>query len=108
MLRRFFAETLTKMLVPPHSSGTISYSVSIWRTWSGLAPSLSILLTATMIGTSGGLGVVDGLDRLRHDAVVGGDDEHDDVGRVGAAGTHGGERLVARGVDEGDLLAVLV
>ena len=56
---------------------------------------------------AGGLGVVDGLDGLRHDAVVGGDDEHDDVGGVGAAGTHGGERLVARGVDEGDLLAVV-
>ena len=55
MLRRFFAETLTKMLVPPHSSGTIWYSVSIWRTWSGLAPSLSILFTATMIGTPAAL-----------------------------------------------------
>ena len=61
-----------------------------------------------MIGTPAALRVVDGLDRLRHDAVVGGDDQHDDVGRVGAAGTHGGERLVARRVDEGDLLAVLV
>ena len=36
----------------------------------------------------GRLGVVDRLDRLGHDAVVGGDDEHHDVGRLGAAGTH--------------------
>ena len=55
----------------------------------------------------GGLGVVDGLDGLGHDAVVGRHDQHHDVGGVGAAGPHGGERLVARGVDEGDRLAVL-
>ena len=54
-------------------------------------------------GHLGGLGVVDGLDGLRHDAVVGGHHEHDDVGDLGAAGAHGGEGLVARGVDEGDL-----
>ena len=34
---------------------------------------------------AGGLGVIDGLHRLRHDAVVGGDHEHDDVGDLGAA-----------------------
>src|SRR4051794_38765012 len=48
------------------------------------------------------LGVVERLDGLRHDAVVGGHDEDGDVGHLRAAGTHGGERLVARGVDEGD------
>ncbi len=31
--------------------------------------------------------------------------QHDDVGHLGAAGTHGGERLVARGVEEGDATA---
>ena len=60
---------------------------------------------ATIIGTCGGLGVIDGLDRLRHDAVVGGDHEHDDVRHLGAALAHGGEGLVARRVDEGDLVA---
>ena len=55
---------------------------------------------------AGGLGVVDGLDRLRHDAVVGRDDEDGDVRDHRAAGTHGRERLVARGVEEGDGLAV--
>ena len=44
--------------------------------------------------------VVDGLDGLRHDAVVGGDDDDTDVGDLGAAGTHGGEGFVARGVEE--------
>ena len=49
------------------------------------------------------LGVVDGLDRLRHHAVVGGDHQHDDVGDLGAAGAHRREGGVARRVDEGDL-----
>ena len=50
----------------------------------------------------GRLGVVERLDGLGHDAVVGRHDQDHDVGRLGAAGPHGGERLVARGVDEGD------
>src|SRR4051812_6918470 len=50
----------------------------------------------------GGLGVVERPDRLRHDAVVGRDDQDDDVGDLRASGTHRGERLVTRGVDEGD------
>ena len=82
--------------------GMTPYSTSSWRTRSGLAPGLSILFTATTIGTCG-LGVVDGLDGLRHDAVVGGDDQNDDVGHLGTAGTHGREGLVAGRVDEGDL-----
>ena len=50
----------------------------------------------------GRLRVVDRLARLRHHAVVGGDDDHGDVGDLLAAGAHGGERLVARRVEEGD------
>src|SRR5437016_2519339 len=49
-----------------------------------------------------GLGVVDGFDRLRHHAVVRGHHQHGDVGDVGAARPHGGERLVARRVEERD------
>src|SRR5437588_526136 len=52
-------------------------------------------------------GVLDGLDRLRHDAVVGRHHEHDQVGDLGAPGAHGAERLVAGGVDEDDRVAVL-
>ena len=55
---------------------------------------------------AGGLGVVDGLDRLRHDAVIGRDDEDGDVRDHRTAGTHGRERLMTRGVEEGDGLAV--
>ena len=51
----------------------------------------------------GRLGVIDRLDRLRHDAIVGGNHEHDDVGDLGAARAHGGEGGVARRVDESDL-----
>ena len=46
--------------------------------------------------------VIDRFDRLRHDAVIGGHHQHDDVGGLGAARAHGGEGLVARRIDEGD------
>ncbi|CAB4764204.1 unannotated protein [freshwater metagenome] len=46
------AETLTNIVWPPYSSAIKLYSVNCWRILSGLAPSLSILLTATTIGTS--------------------------------------------------------
>ena len=57
-------------------------------------------------GNLGGLRMVDCLYGLGHNAVVGGNHEHDYVGYLGAAGAHGGKRLVARGVDEGDLTVV--
>ena len=56
-------------------------------------------------GNFGGLGVVDGLDGLRLDAVLRRDDENGDIRDHRAAGAHGGERLVARGIEEGDGLA---
>ena len=105
---RSSAETCTNSCVPPQSEGITSRWESSCLTRSGLAPGLSILLTATMNGTSAARSVVDRLDRLRHDAVVGGHHDHRDVGDLGAAGAHGGERLVARGVEEGDLAAVVV
>ena len=51
------------------------------------------------------LGVTDRLDRLRHHAVIGGHHQHHDVGHRCTARAHGGECLVARRVDEGDLVA---
>ncbi len=54
-------------------------------------------------GDFGGVSVVDGLDGLRHDAIVGSGDENDDVSGFGAAGTHAGEGLVAGGIEEDDL-----
>ncbi len=46
-----FAEMSTNIVSPPYSSATRLYSVSCWRILAGLAPSLSILFTATTIGT---------------------------------------------------------
>ena len=56
---------------------------------------------------AGVLGVRNRLDRLRHDRVVGGHDQHDDVRDLRAAGAHGRERFVTRRVEERDLAAVL-
>ena len=53
-------------------------------------------------------GVAERLEGLRHDAVVGGHDQHDDVGDVGAARAHGAERGVAGRVEEGDLRQLLL
>ena len=53
----------------------------------------------------GGLGVVNGLQGLRHDSVIGGNDQHHDVGDLGAAGAHAGEGFVTRRVEEDDLAA---
>ena len=50
------------------------------------------------------LGVVDGFDGLRHDAVITGHHEDDDIRRLGTASAHGGERLMARRIKEGDPL----
>lgn len=52
MLTLFFAEMSTNIVSPPYSSGINPYSVSCPRILAGSAPSLSILLTATTIGTS--------------------------------------------------------
>ena len=51
----------------------------------------------------GGLGMVQGFERLRHDAVIRRDDQHDDVGDVRAARAHGAEGGVAGRIEEGDL-----
>ena len=56
----------------------------------------------------GGLGVVDRLHRLRHDTVVGGHDQDGDVGGLGTTGTHGGERLVTRGIQQGQQTLLVV
>ena len=52
--------------------------------------------------------MIDRLERLRHDAVVGRYHQHDDVGDFGAAGAHARERFVAGRIDEHDLAAVLL
>ena len=53
----------------------------------------------------GGVGVIDGFERLRHHAVIGGDHQHDDVRGLGSARTHAGESFVTRRIQEHDLAA---
>ena len=55
---------------------------------------------------TGGLGMVDSLNRLRHHRVVSGDHDDTQVGNLGTAGTHGGEGLVTGRIQEGNLAAV--
>ena len=57
-------------------------------------------------GNARGLGVVDRLDGLRLDTVVGGDDQDDQVGDVGAPEPELRERFVAGSVDEDDGLVL--
>ncbi len=50
--------------------------------------------------------MVDSLDSLRHDVVVGGDDDDNNICHLCATGTHSGECLVTRSVEEGDMTSV--
>ena len=52
--------------------------------------------------------MVDCLDGLRHDTVVGSDDYDGDIRSLGAARTHCGKCCVTGGIKEGDVLAVNV
>ena len=57
-------------------------------------------------GHTGGHGVVDGLLGLRHHVVVGSYDDDGNVGHLRTTGTHGGEGLVTRRIQEGDNTSV--
>ena len=103
---RFRAETSTSSVSPDMLSTTISCCSRAGAHAVGIGARLVDLVDGHDHRHAGGLGVIDGLHRLRHDAVVGGDHQHHDVGHLGAARAHGGERLVARRIDERDLLAV--
>ena len=50
--------------------------------------------------------MVQRLDSLRHDVIVGSDNHNNDIGDLGTTGTHSGKRLVTRGIQEGDATAV--
>src|SRR5258706_296086 len=55
-----------------------------------------------------GLRVVDGFLRLRHHAIIGRNDKHDDVRDFRAARAHARERFVARRIDEYNFAAINV
>jgi hypothetical protein len=81
----FLAETSVASTLPPNSSSTTLCCSSSCLTLSGFACGRSTLLIADDHRHAGVLGVRDRLDRLRHEAVVGGDHEHHDVGHLRAA-----------------------
>ena len=101
------AETSHMIVSPPHASGTRPCSESCCITRFGIGVLAVDLVDRDHDRHLGRLGVRDGLDRLGHHPVVGRHHEDHDVGGLGATGAHGGERLVARGVDEGERPAVL-
>ena len=53
----------------------------------------------------GCVGVVNGFERLRHHTIIGGHNQHNDVGGLGSARPHAGKRLMARCVEKYDLAA---
>ena len=72
----------------------------------GIGLGLIHLIDGNDDGNTGLLGVVDGLDRLRHDTVIGGDDQYGNIGDLCTAGSHRGESGVAGGIQEGDGTAI--
>ena len=88
--------------MPPQSSGWRPSAASSLFTRSTFASGDVHLVHGDDDRHLGRARMGDRLLRLRHDAVVGGHDEHGDVRDLRAAGTHGGERLVTRRVEEGD------
>ncbi len=103
----FLAETSTMTVSPPHASGMRPSLESCCLTWSELASGRSILLMATRMGTSAAFawlmassvwGMTPSLAATTMTAMS---------VDLRAAGPHGGERLVARGVEEGDPLLVV-
>ena len=59
-------------------------------------------------GHLGGPGVVDGFLGLRHNAVIGGHHQDGNISNPGAAGADGGKGFVARRVQKGDFVALIV
>ena len=100
------ADTSTNMFVAAPFLGDHAVLGELLAHAVGVRAGLVDLVHGHHDGHVRGLRVVDGLDGLRHDAVVGGHHQHDDVGHLGAAGAHGGERLVTRRVDERNLAVV--
>ena len=100
------AETSTVMVSPPQALGDEPVLRQLLQHPVGVGLVAVDLVDGHDDRDVGGLGVVDGLDRLGHDPVVGRHHQDHDVGHLGTTGAHGGEGLVARGVDEGDRVAL--
>ena len=99
------AETSTSTTSPPMDSTCTSCCNRSVRTRCGIGVRLVDLVDGDDDRNLGRLGVIDRLDGLRHDAVVGRHHQHHDVGHLGAARAHRREGGVAGRVDEGDARA---
>ena len=100
------AETSTSSVSPPIDSTIHLVLQQVGPDLLRIGIGLVDLVDGNDDRNAGRLGVLDRFDRLRHHGVVGRHHQDGDVGRLGAAGTHGGEGFVAGRVEEGDLLAV--
>ena len=56
---------------------------------------------------AGSRSMVDRLDGLRHDIIVGSHNDNCDIRHLGSTGTHGGKGLVTRRIQEGDTASAL-
>ena len=99
----FFAETSTNTVLPPQSSGHQAAIGELLLHAIGHGVGLVDLVDRDDDRNFGGVRVIDGFERLRHHAVIGSHDQHDDVGGLGAARTHAGEGFVTRRIEEHDL-----
>ena len=97
-----FAETCTNMVEPPHSSEITSYLDSSVRTRSASASGLSILLTATTIGTPAALACCTASMVCGMTPSSAATTSTTTSVALRAARAHGGERRVARGIQERD------
>ena len=97
-----FADTGMNCASPPYSSGITLFGDELLLHALGIRFGLVDLVDRDDDRHVARLRVRDRFLRLRHDAVVGGDDQDDDVGDFRAARAHRRERLVARRVEERD------
>src|SRR3984893_866250 len=72
----------------------------------GLGFRLINLVDGNNDGDVGGTRVVDGFERLRHQAVIGGNDQHNKIGDLGATSAHARKGFVSGRINEDDAAAV--
>jgi hypothetical protein len=96
------AETPTKGESPPYSSGTTPSGNELLLDAFQIGIRLVYFGNRHDQGHVGRLGVMDRFLGLRHDAVIGGHHQDDQVGRLGAARPHRRKGFVARRIEEGD------
>ena len=102
----FFADTGTMTVWPPQSSGTRFRSANSRFTRSASDPGLVDLVDRDDDRHVRRLRVIDRFARLRHDTVVGGDNQHDHVGDLRTACPHQRKCFMARRVEEYDVSIV--